>query len=133
MDAIDIGMWVVGFGLLGWGVIRVLVRVFEVKNCTARVEGRVSSMHVEVDHGTGDDTSTVTRHVKYEYWAEGRHFENGVRVSWLQYRRLENSQVLTIFYEPSNAKRHYVVQIKHRWFITTLIIVGGILFLVAAI
>jgi len=126
-------MWVAAFLLLAWGAIRVLLRVSEKKNCTAQAAGQVTALEVDVDHGSGDDPSSVTRHVKYAYWAEGIHFEDGERVSWLQYRRLDKSKTLTVFYQPGKPKRHYVAQIKHRWFITSLIIVGGILFVIAAI
>jgi len=126
-------MWVAGFGLLGIGVFRVLSRYFAKKNCTVQAQGRVTSMRVDVNLGAGDDPSTTTRYVKYEYSAEGSRVEKRRRVSWLQYRRLDEGQVVTVFYQPDNPKRHYVAEIKHRWFITALFIAGGALFLFAAI
>jgi len=133
VDAIDIGMWVAGFGLLAVGAIRVLLRVFEKKRCTARAEGRVTSTEQDYNSGAAGEHETTTHFAKYEYWAEGKHVTGRERIPGRQYRRMTTGQRLTILYQPSNPKRHYVAEIKERWFITLLFIVGGVLFLIAAI
>ena len=127
MDAIDIGGIIIGLALVLIGVLMLLNRFTLKKRCTSQVAGTLLDIHISERDEDSNSSATIT--AKYKYLADGAEYEKKRILSKGQYRALGKHDGFTVFYDPSKPKRHYVLEIKFRMFLTIILIVIGALLL----
>jgi len=127
MDATDIGGILIGLALVAIGVFRLLNLAFLKKRCTSQVAGYLLDIHISERDEDSNSSPTIT--AKYEYWADGDEYVKKRIISKGQYRALGKVDDLTVFFDPSKPKRHYVLEIKFRMVLTIVLIAIGALLL----
>ena len=126
MDSSDILVILIGVALVAGGVFLILRRyVFLKSRCTARVGGKILDKERDlVEHGDG--TTSVSYSMKYHYYVNGVEYKKNRKIGKRQLRGTGND--ITVFYDPSKPKRHYVSDLKFRIFVTLgLIALGAVL------
>ncbi|MCL2485997.1 MAG: DUF3592 domain-containing protein [Oscillospiraceae bacterium] len=131
MDSMDVVGLLAGFAFVGVGVFRLVKRYYLKKRCTAQVVGTV--IETTSTRGIHEDDSwgTRTHFVKFGYSVEGAEYEKRHIISGSQYNALDSGQEITVCYDPSDPKRCYALEIKHRIILTTIYLVSGALLLLA--
>jgi len=131
MDATDVVGLLAGFAFVGVGVFRLVKRYYLQKRCTAQVAGTVVERDATRKHH--DDAFGITRtyFVKFGYSVEGVEYERRHIVSKSQHDALDTGQNITVCYDPSDPKRCYALEIKHRIILTTIYLVAGALLVFA--
>jgi len=127
MDAIDIGGILIGLALVAIGIFRLLHRYYLKRRCTSQVAVYLLDIHISERDEDSNSSPTIT--AKYEYWVDGDEYIKKRIISKGQYRALGKDDDLTVFYDPSKPKRHYVLEIKFRMVLTIVLIAIGALLL----
>jgi len=126
MDSSDILVILIGVALVAGGVFQILRRyVFLKSRCTAQVGGNILDAERDVvEHGDG--TTSISYSMKYHYFVDGVEYVKKRKIGKRQLKGTGND--ITVFYDPSKPKRHYVSDLKFRILITLgLIALGALL------
>ena len=127
MEASDILVVLIGVALIAGGIFQILRRyIFLQGSCTVRVHGSILESEINETQRYTDSRNRATRYIKYQYFVDGVEYVKKRSVGKRQLKGTGND--LTVFYDPSKPKRHYVSDIKFRMLLTlTLIAIGVIL------
>jgi len=120
---------VAGMVIVVSGVFQILRRyVFLKKSCSARVGGNILGTERNVRQNDDISSSSISYYIKYHFFVDGFEYEKRRKVSKRQYKAIGGHDVLTVFYDPSKPKRHYVLELKFRMLLTLgLIALGALL------
>jgi len=128
MGASDILVVLIGLALVVAGIFQILRRyVFLKIRCTAQVGGNILEAERNVrEHD--DSPDTVSHSLKYHYFVDGVEYVKKRSVGKRQYKATGKYGDITVFYDPSKPKRHYVSELKFRVLLTLgLIALGAII------
>jgi len=109
----------VGLAFIVGSIFLILRQYFFLKKrCTAQVGGNILYMGRNENHYDDDSPTTVSYSVKYRYYVDGVEYSKKRKVSKRTYKSMGPSSTsnfdITVFYDPSKPKRHYVLEIKFR-------------------
>ena len=126
METGDILLVLIGAALVIGGVFVILRRYLFLKvRCSARVGGILLGVETNVKHNY-DEPDRVSHSMKYHYFVDGVEYKKSRTIGKRQLKGSGND--LTIFYDPSKPKRHYIVDLKFRMLLTLgLIALGAVL------
>jgi len=127
MEASDILVVLIGVALVAGGIFQILRRyIFLQGSCTVQVPGIILDSESNERQRSTDSRNRVTRYIKYQYIVDGVEYVKKRSVGKRQLKGTGNG--LTVFYDQSKPKRHYVSDIKFRMLLTlTLIAIGAVL------
>ena len=130
METSDYIVFLIGLAIIVGGIFQLLRRFLFLKSrCTARVGGNVLGSERNVRQNDDISSSSVSYYIKYHFFVDGFEYEKRRRVGKRQYKAIGKHDVLTVFYDPSKPKRHYVLQLKFRMLLTLSLIALGALLL----
>jgi len=129
-DIIVVLMVIAGIVLVVTGVFQILRRYVFLKNrCTAQVGGDIFDKELSVKHSSNDSSDTVSYYVKYCYIVNGVAYTKRRSVSKGRYETTRKRENITVLYDPTKPKRHYVLQIKFYLIPTVSAIALGVVLL----
>jgi len=128
MEASEILVVLAGWVLVISGVFLILRRYVYLKSCcTVRVVGNILDMERNVREHY-DQPDSVSFSMKYRYFVDDVEYVKRRSIGKRQLKATRNSYEVTVFYDPTRPKRHYVLELKFRMLLTlTLIAIGAIL------
>ena len=126
MESSDILVVLIGAALVIGGVFVILRRYLFLKvRCSARVSGKLLGVETNVTHNF-DEPDRVSHSMKYHYYVNGVEYKKSRKIGKRQLKGTGSD--LTVYYDPSKPKRHYVSDLKFRIFATLgLIALGAVL------
>ena len=129
MEAGDILVVLIGAALIVGGVFQIIKRfIFLSTSCTLRVPGTILDKERSERQQFTDSSKRVTYYLTYQYFVDGVEYSKRRSIGKRQLKVTGNPGEITIFYDPSKPKRHYVSELKFRMLLTlTLIAIGVIL------
>jgi len=112
-----------GLTFIVGSIFQLLRRYFFLKRCcTTQVGGNILDMECNEDRR--DDNSKKTSYsIRYRYLADGVEYEKKRGVSKRQFKAIGEHDELTVFFDPSKPKRHYVLEIRFRIILRLILIV----------
>jgi len=119
MDTSDYIVFFIGAAFIVFSFFQIFRRYFFLeKRCTAQIGGNILDIERNVTDHTDDTPTTVSYHVKYHYLVGGVNYQKRRSISKRAYKSLNKNPGsnfdITVFYDPSKPKRHYVLEIKFR-------------------
>jgi len=128
METSDILIILAGAVLVAGGIFMILRRyVFLKMSCTARVGGKVLDIERNVTRHI-DKPDRVSHSMKYHYFVDGVEYAKSRSVGKHQLKTTGDQGYITVCYDPSKPKRHYILELKFRMLMTLgLIALGAVL------
>jgi len=103
------------------------------KHSTTQVGGSITEMGRSENQRDDDSPTTVSYSMKYQYSVDGVEYSKSRSLSKRTYSTLSHDpnaeSDITIFYDPSKPKRHYILEIKYR-IILRLALIATVTFLI---
>jgi len=119
MDTSEYIVIFAGSAFIVGSIFLILRRYFFLeKRCSSQVGGNILYMDRNVSDHTDDSPTTVSYSIKYHYMVDGVDYQKRRAISKRAYKSLGpnpgSNFDITVFYDPSKPKRHYVLEIKFR-------------------